>query len=58
MPEISKTLQPVFTTNFILVTIINLFVFFSFQMIFPTRRCISSRWAEPIPLSASLWEPL
>lgn len=36
MPEISKTLQPVFTTNFILVTIINLFVFFSFQMIFPT----------------------
>lgn len=25
MPEISKTLQPVFTTNFILVTIINLF---------------------------------
>lgn len=31
MPEISKTLQPVFTTNFILVTIINLFVFLVFR---------------------------
>lgn len=28
--------EPIFTRNFILITCINLFVFFSFQMIFPT----------------------
>ena len=28
--------EPIFTRNFIFITLINLFIFFSFQMIFPT----------------------
>lgn len=36
MPKTCRQLPPIFTRNFICITAINLFVFFSFQMIFPT----------------------
>lgn len=34
--NLKRTPPPIFTRNFVLITVINLLVFFSFQMIFPT----------------------